>query len=100
MKGEKDERDERDEASSCRRAWKGGVQAEETARFKGPETGKSRLATSASVFLSVNWRQWHSLTAGGVGIIVKVITILWFKSSFNKADLSASLGNRFTNHML
>lgn len=86
------------EASSCRRAWKGGVQAEETARFKGAETGKSRLATSTSVFLSVNWRPWHSLPAGGVGVIVKIITILRCTSSFTKADLSASLGNRFTNH--
>lgn len=86
------------EASSCRRAWKGGVEAEETARFKGAETGKSRLATSTSVFLSVNWRPWHSLPAGGVGVIVKIITILRCTSSFTKADLSASLGNRFTNH--
>lgn len=86
------------EASSCRRAWKGGVQAEETARFKAAETGKSRLATSTSVFLSVNWRPWHSLPAGGVGVIVKIITILRCTSSFTKADLSASLGNRFTNH--
>lgn len=55
---------------------------------------RERVSWQPQPQLSVNWGQWHSLTAGGVGITVEIIIIRRFKRSFDKADAFSQSGKQ------